>query len=544
MSPKQSRFTLMPQILTMILIASIPLALILTFYASRVLEDRLYDSRRLQMRSLVETASSMLTLYHEQTRQGDLSQETAQQMARAALEIMRYQEDQYFWINDSTPVMIMHPIKPSLNGKNLSGLTDPDGKALFMEMVQVTSGVGGAGYVDYLWPKPGEEQPQPKISYVQKFQPWGWIVGSGVYVDDVEAEVSEMRWALFFVAVIISVVALLVAYLLGRNMAQMLKDTVQSVMLAANQFLSASRELSSASTGLSDSAGSQAANVEEVSSSIGQIRQQLEQGLAGTRSLGSAVDASTQAMHAAAQEAEQIAQSSQAALQTIDTGMANVRSIAEQVKMIHTGNEQIRELIGVMETITHQTKMLATNASIEAARAGDAGKGFAVVAGEVANLAENTRNATRQIVELIKENGEKVTTGVNLADRSEKSFQDILQTSQQVTEATTSIFHTIQEQAERVLQIRELMQQLENDAQQQLNQIGQVNQAMVGIEQTTSGYAASAEETASTAEELEQQTHSLSASVQQAAHFVGYQPEQEGFRREPRQLLGHSPKSL
>jgi methyl-accepting chemotaxis protein len=224
--------------------------------------------------------------------------------------------------------------------------------------------------------------------------------------------------------------------------------------------------------------------------------------------------------------------------------MANVRSIAEQVKMIHTGNEQIRELIGVMETITHQTKMLATNASIEAARAGDAGKGFAVVAGEVANLAENTRNATRQIVELIKENGEKVTTGVNLADRSEKSFQDILQTSQQVTEATTSIFHTIQEQAERVLQIRELMQQLENDAQQQLNQIGQVNQAMVGIEQTTSGYAASAEETASTAEELEQQTHSLSASVQQAAHFVGYQPEQEGFRREPRQLLGHSPKSL
>lgn len=99
---------------------------------------------------------------------------------------MRYGENGYFWINDMQPNMIMHPIKPSLNGKNLSGFKDPNGVYLFNEMVKVSKSANKGGLVKYVWAKLGHDKPQPKFSYVQVFEPWGWVVGTGMYVDDIE----------------------------------------------------------------------------------------------------------------------------------------------------------------------------------------------------------------------------------------------------------------------------------------------------------------------------------------------------------------------
>ncbi len=98
----------------------------------------------------------------------------------------------YFWINDKQPKMIMHPIKPALNGKDIGTVKDPNGKALFVEMVKVIEDKG-EGYVDYQWPKPGFEAPQNKLSFVSYFKPWGWIIGTGVYIDDIEKEIIKME---------------------------------------------------------------------------------------------------------------------------------------------------------------------------------------------------------------------------------------------------------------------------------------------------------------------------------------------------------------
>src|SRR5690606_17952817 len=92
--------------------------------------------------------------------------------------------EEYFWINDMHPTMIMHPFKPELDGTDLTDDADPDGKHLFVEFVKAVE-AAGAGFVDYQWPKPGADAPQPKISYVAGYEPWGWVIGSGVYVDDV-----------------------------------------------------------------------------------------------------------------------------------------------------------------------------------------------------------------------------------------------------------------------------------------------------------------------------------------------------------------------
>jgi len=115
-----------------------------------------------------------------------------QEKAKIAIKKLRFGEDGYFWINDFTPKMIMHPIKSSLDGSDLSGSKDPKGKFLFKEMVEVVT-KNGKGVVHYLWEKPGFTTPQAKISFVEGFKPWGWIIGTGVYADDIDALVVKEK---------------------------------------------------------------------------------------------------------------------------------------------------------------------------------------------------------------------------------------------------------------------------------------------------------------------------------------------------------------
>ncbi len=113
--------------------------------------------------------------------------------ALKAISDMRYAKNGYFWINNSVPEMVMHPIKPSLDGKNLSKIKDKAGQYLFVEISKVANKKASGGLVKYMWSKPGEEDPQPKFSYVQKFEEWDWIIGTGAYVDDIVKNVEIMK---------------------------------------------------------------------------------------------------------------------------------------------------------------------------------------------------------------------------------------------------------------------------------------------------------------------------------------------------------------
>lgn len=122
-------------------------------------------------------------------RAGELSRARAQDDAAAAVRRLRYAGNEYFWINDMQPAMIVHPMKPELEGKQIGDMADPDGVHLFREMVDVVKRFG-SGFVGYRWPRPGEDQPVPKVSFVQGVPEWGWVVGSGLYVDDVDVQPS------------------------------------------------------------------------------------------------------------------------------------------------------------------------------------------------------------------------------------------------------------------------------------------------------------------------------------------------------------------
>ena len=128
----------------------------------------------------VEVAHGLIVYFHNEVSQGKMTDEEGRQRALQTIKGLRYNGSEYFWVNDLSPKMIMHPIKPDLDGNDLTNYKDPTGKPLFVEFVKTVK-TSGSGFVFYMWPKPGSANPVQKVSFVKGFAPWGWIIGSGVY---------------------------------------------------------------------------------------------------------------------------------------------------------------------------------------------------------------------------------------------------------------------------------------------------------------------------------------------------------------------------
>ncbi|MCK9380578.1 MAG: EAL domain-containing protein [Sulfuritalea sp.] len=162
-------------------------SVVLFAHAMLYLHSSFIDGRKLTAQYVVEVAHKVLETNYALEAAGKLNRAEAQKTSLAAIRSMRYSGDEYFWINDMQPAMVMHPNRPELEGKDLSEFHDPKGKKLFVEFVAAVRSSGG-GFVEYQWPKPGQTLPVSKISYVKGFAPWGWIIGSGIYLDDIEAQ--------------------------------------------------------------------------------------------------------------------------------------------------------------------------------------------------------------------------------------------------------------------------------------------------------------------------------------------------------------------
>jgi methyl-accepting chemotaxis protein len=165
-------------------------------------KNQMLEDREAKVRNLVEVAHGTVAHFEKLARDGQMSMDEAKLRAAAAVRNLRYDKVEYFWINDMQDLMVMHPIKPELEGKKLDQLKDKNGKLLFLEFNKMVK-AQGAGFVDYLWPKPGSDVGVPKISYVMGFEPWGWVIGSGIYIDDVEAKfrADALKLALWGLAI-------------------------------------------------------------------------------------------------------------------------------------------------------------------------------------------------------------------------------------------------------------------------------------------------------------------------------------------------------
>lgn len=514
------------------MLSVLPIVLLVIFYVLPTIRDSRYEEREAGLRQVVDIAYNLMKEYDERITKGEFSDAEGKKRFLDRINKMRYNKDDYFWVNDQQPRMVFHPIKKELNGKDLTQHKDPNGKQLFVEMVKVCA-ESGEGFVEYQWPKPGFEKPVPKISFVRLFKPWGWMVGSGVYIDDIDAHVNRARAGVLGGMAAALLVALGLGFVVGGLYRKSLSEVVQKMDNAElhTQFSSDRKDEIGA---LQRSFDTFVTNIREtliqvshssaaVSQATGEIMRSTEELAAGSQ------QQSSQAREVAAAVAEMtvtISENSRNANDTTGTarqakeaaviggnvvkdtitGMKEIADVvmrsAETVRTLGRSSDQIGQIVLVINDIADQTNLLALNAAIEAARAGDQGRGFAVVADEVRKLAERTTKATKEIELMIRNiqsetkaavismevGTQKVNDGITLADKAGESLQKIVTVSQDVTNMVVQIASA-------------------SSAQTSVSE--QINRNIEGINEVAQEGSKGAQEIARTAETLNRLTEQL-----------------------------------
>ena len=492
------------------LVFMVPLLALLGWQMKINAEDAL-QARRDATRNHVEVAVGVVAWAHEQETSGKLSRAEAQKLAMQAVSKLRYDVKEYFWINDIDARVIMHPIKPELDGKDASGIKDPNGFALFSAFAD-TVRRQGKGFVAYQWPKPGSENPVDKISYVQGFEPWGWVIGSGVYIGDLHEAITRgllMNISVAVVALLFAGYLFLCFYLVMSGglqetrlhlhamtdgdltqspvargsdetaevmtdlalMQESLRGMVMRVRASSDELVRSSSEIASGAMDLSARTEQAAANLEQSAASMDQIASTVK----------NTSDATSEAAKVANRNAEVAA----------DGGRV-MRDVVTTMDGIRSSSAKIGEIISTIDGIAFQTNILALNAAVEAARAGDQGRGFAVVASEVRTLAKRSAEAAKEIKHLIGKSVEQVESGTGIVRKAGATIEEIVSSSQRVNQ---------------------LLGEVATGAREQSLGIGQIGQAVQELDKMTQQNAALVEESAASAAAMKELAEALVAEV-------------------------------
>lgn len=401
---------------------------------------------------------------------------------------VRFFEDRsgYFFVYDLTGVRINVPINKSGNGKNFIDATDPSGTRFVEALIQQAK--QGGGYVRYVFEKQGHGV-QPKLAYSTLVPGTEFMIGTGVYIDNVEAELGKLhesvaarsrqyRFLTIGLFGAILVVTVTVSVWISESTGRSLRAVIADLGAGSRQITSAAEHVSAASQTLAEGSGIQAASLEETSASLEEMSSMTR------RNADSATQANTLA---------------RAARESADAGAADMQAMGLAMGEIKRSSDDIAKIIKTIDEIAFQTNILALNAAVEAARAGEAGAGFAVVAEEVRALAQRSAVAAKETASKIEAAIGKTAQGVVISNQVNARLAEIVG---------------------KVREVDVLIKEVATASREQNQGVGQINGAVSQMDRVVQSNAAAAEEGAAAAEELNAQAHTFNEIIDQLQQLV------------------------
>ncbi|MEO9384860.1 methyl-accepting chemotaxis protein [Chromobacterium phragmitis] len=492
------------------------------------------QDRQDKVRNLVESAVGLVSSYEKMVEEGKLKEADAKRMLSKALSSMHYEKADYFFAYDSDWNYVAHGAKLGLIGKNLAGVKDPNGIELKTLFQNAISSPGGGGYGEYVWSKPGFDTPQPKISYVTTTPKWHWIIGTGIYLDDVSAAFRhELLWlgGVLSVALLVllgmggmilrnvlsqlgadpqdtvAVVKRIAAGQLGEEvmvrpgdedslmaavgaMQRELERLVRDIVAGANKLSQVSSEVTGEAEAVGRGSEQQSAAATAMAASIEEL----------TVSVNHISDRSQDARNLA-NESGTLSKSGGAVIAEAVSEMRRINDAVDQTSGIITSladkTQTISTIMQVIKDIADQTNLLALNAAIEAARAGEMGRGFAVVADEVRKLSERTAQATQEIASMIQDVQQgaehsrnsmeeavaRVKAGLDLAEQAGSEIARIQDSANGVVSVIGDISHALQEQSVASQTIAQHVEQIAHSATSNATASKSASQAIHNMDQ-------------------------------------------------------------